>query len=191
MPLNRRQFIKLTSGSVAAGLLPTPAFAQALAKPDIKAIAFDGFVLFDPRPIFNLAKALFPEHGDALAQLWFTKIFGYTWLRAVGTRYKPFDTVIDDALLFSAERLTLDMPPAKQKQLTSIWLNLDVWPDVKPALQLFKDNNIRLAFLSNFTEEMLRANVRNAGIDSAFEFYLSTDKVRAYKPSPQAYQMGI
>lgn len=191
MPLNRRQFIKLTTGSVAANLLPAPVFAQTQAKPNVKAIAFDGFVLFDPRPIFGLAKELFPEHGAALAQLWFTKIFGYTWLRTIGGHYKSFDAVIEDALLFSADSLKLEMSPEKQQRLTSIWLNLDVWPDVKPALQQFKENNIRLAFLSNLTEDMLRANVRKAGIESAFEFYLSTDKVRVYKPSPQAYQMGI
>jgi 2-haloacid dehalogenase len=38
---------------------------------------------------------------------------------------------------------------------------------------------------------MLRANAKNSGIESAFEFYLSTDRVQAYKPSPLAYQMGI
>jgi len=70
-------------------------------------------------------------------------------------------------------------------------LNLEIWPDIKPALQQFKNNNIRLGFVSNLTEEMLRANARNSGIESAFEFYLSTDRVQAYKPSPLAYQMGI
>ena len=189
MPLNRRQLIKLISGSVAASLFSKSVLAQA--KPKIQAIAFDGFVIFDPRPIFGLTKKLFPEKGDALAQLWFAKIFGYTWLRTVGAHYKSFDAVIEDALLFSAESLKLDLPPEKQKQLISIWLNLEIWPDIKPALQQFKNNNIRLGFVSNLTEEMLRANARNSGIESAFEFYLSTDRVQAYKPSPLAYQMGI
>ncbi len=189
MSLKRRQILKLISGSVAVSLLSRSALAQP--KPTIKAIAFDGFVIFDPRPIFGLAKKLFPEKGDALAQLWFTKIFGYTWLRTVGTHYKSFDAVIEDALLFSAESLKLDLPLEKQKQLLSIWLNLAIWPDVKPALQQFKNKNIRLGFLSNLTEAMLRANARNSGIEDAFDFYLSTDSVQAFKPSPLAYQMGV
>jgi len=102
-----------------------------------------------------------------------------------------FYAVIEDALIFSAGSLKLDLPPKKQKQLMDIWLNLKVWPDVKPALQQFKKNNIRLGFLSNLTEEMLRTNAKNSGIEDAFEFYLSTDRVQAYKPSPLAYQMGV
>lgn len=191
MSLNRRQLLKLMAGGAAASLLTTSVLAQAAAKPNIKAIAFDGFPIFDPRPIFGLAKTLFPEQGHLLAKLWFTKIFGYTWLRTTGDHYKGFYAVIEDALIFSAESLKLDLPSKKQKQLMGIWLNLKVWPDVKPALQKFKKNNIRLGFLSNLSEEMLRANAKNSGIENAFEFYLSTDRVQAYKPSPLAYQMGV
>lgn len=191
MSLNRRQLLKLMAGGAATSLLTTSMLTQAATKPNIKAIAFDGFPIFDPRPIFGLAKKLFPEQGNLLAKLWFTKIFGYTWLRTTGDHYKGFYGVIEDALLFSAESLKLDLPPKKQKHLMDIWLNLKVWPDVKPALELFKKNNIRLGFLSNLSEEMLRANAKNSGIEDAFEFYLSTDRVQAYKPSPLAYQMGV
>ena len=38
---------------------------------------------------------------------------------------------------------------------------------------------------------MLRINARSSGIEESFEFYLTTDKVRAFKPSPTAYQMGV
>ncbi len=191
MPLNRRQLLKLMAGGAAASLLTTSVLTQAATKPDIKAIAFDGFPIFDPRPVFGLAKTLFPDQGKSLAKLWFTKIFGYTWLRTTAGHYKRFYAVIEDALIFSAEALKLNLTPKKKKQLMDIWLNLKAWPDVKPALELFKKNNIRLGFLSNLTEEMLRANAKNSGIEDAFEFYLSTDRVQAYKPSPLAYQMGV
>lgn len=191
MSLDRRQVLKRMAGGVAASLLSTSVLAQVANKPNIKAIAFDGFPIFDPRPIFGLSKTLFPEQGDVLAKLWFSKIFGYTWLRTVGVQYKGFYGVIEEALIFSAESLKLDLPPDKRKKLMGIWLNLKVWPDVKTALQQFKKNNIRLGFLSNLSEEMLRTNAKNSGIEEAFEFYLSTDRVQAYKPSPSAYQMGI
>ncbi len=191
MSLNRRQVLKLMAGGVAAGLITTSGLTQAAAKPQIKAIAFDGFPVFDPRPIFGLAKTLFPEQGGALGKLWFAKIFGYTWLRTLGGEYKSFYAVIEDALIFSAQTLKLDLKPEKQEQLMSIWLNLRPWPDVVPALELLRKNNIRLAFLSNLTEDMLRTNTKNAGIEDLFELYLSTDRVQAYKPSPQAYRMGV
>jgi 2-haloacid dehalogenase len=37
----------------------------------------------------------------------------------------------------------------------------------------------------------LESNIRNAGLEGFFEYQLSTDAVRVYKPHPQAYQMGI
>jgi 2-haloacid dehalogenase len=191
MSLDRRQFTKLMVGGMASGLLSSSVLAQATAKNNIKAIAFDGFPIFDPRSIFGLSTKLFPVQGKKLAKLWFTKIFGYTWLRTVGDKYKIFYVVIEDALIFSAESLKINLSPNDKKILMEAWLNLKVWPDINAALLQFKKNNIRLAFLSNFTEEMLRRNAKNSGIEDAFEFYLSTDKVQAYKPSPLAYQMGV
>ncbi len=190
MPLNRRQLLRLMAGGAAASLLVTSLPAQAADQPDIKAIAFDGFPVFDPRPIFGLTRSLYPEQGGQLAKLWFAKIFGYTWLRTAGQHYVNFYSVIEDALIFSAKSLKIDLTRARQKQLMEAWLNLKPWSDVKPALELFAKNNIRLGFLSNLTEEMLRTNARKSGIEDAFEFYLSTDRVKAYKPSPLAYQMG-
>ena len=192
--MNRREFLT-AAGSAAFGLAmvsPLTKLAVAMtAKPDIKAIAFDAFPIFDPRPIFGLTKSLFPKQGEVLGKLWFAKIFGYTWLRTAGDQYKNFYAVIEDALTFSANHLQLNLTFEQQKQLMNIWLNLKIWPDVKPALQSFKDQNIRLGFLSNMTEKMLRMNAKNSGIENVFEFYLSTDRVEAFKPDPRAYQMGV
>jgi 2-haloacid dehalogenase len=41
------------------------------------------------------------------------------------------------------------------------------------------------------TTKMLDAGIKNAGLDGAFEHVLSTDRIKAYKPDPRAYQMAI
>ncbi len=191
MHINRRQALKLTMGTIAACIYPESLVASLTNKHNIKAIAFDGFPIFDPRPIFGLSTQLFPKKGDLFAKLWFSKIFGYTWLRTIGEKYKSFDLIIKHALEFSVERLKINLNPKDKKQLLDIWMSLTVWPDVIPALKIIKEHNIRIGFLSNFTEEMLRRNARNSGIEKAFDLYLSTDRVQAYKPSPNAYKMGI
>jgi 2-haloacid dehalogenase len=38
---------------------------------------------------------------------------------------------------------------------------------------------------------MLDAATRSSGLEGLFEQILSTDRVRAYKPDPRAYQMAI
>src|SRR5712691_13134172 len=105
MPLNRREFLNLGAGSVVTGLLVTTPLAHAVTKPTIKAIAFDAFTTFDPRPIFALAEKLFPNNGAALGNAWRTRQFEYTWLRSVAQRYADFWKVTEDALVFAANML--------------------------------------------------------------------------------------
>ena len=155
----------------------------------IKAIAFDAFPIFDPRPIFGLVKATFPDN-PSFGSKWFSKIFAYTWLRTNGNRYVDFPRVIEQALAFTAKDQKVSMTPEQRDQLLGVWQMLKIWPDVAGALDELDRLGVRKAFLSNFTEQMLRANARNSGIEDRFE-YLSTDRAGVYKPDPRAYQLGI
>uniref|UniRef100_Q01W84 Haloacid dehalogenase, type II n=1 Tax=Solibacter usitatus (strain Ellin6076) TaxID=234267 RepID=Q01W84_SOLUE len=157
----------------------------------IKAIAFDGFPILDPRPVFALVDELFPEKGAELANLWRTRQFEYTWLRTLSRRYADFRRVTEDALVFAAIALHLDLTAEKRDRLVDAYFNLVCWPDVAAAISALKEAGIRLAFLSNLTAGMLQAGLRNSQLDGIFEHVLSTDRVRAYKPDPRAYQMGI
>jgi len=56
--INRRDFINLTAGSIAATALIAPSLSFAGEKTKIKAIAFDAFPIFDPRPVFELVNNL-------------------------------------------------------------------------------------------------------------------------------------
>lgn len=158
---------------------------------EIKAIAFDAFPISDPRAAFTVVKGQFPDRGDALRKALFGKIFGYTWLRTAGNQYKDFWHVMEDALRFSAARMGLDLTPEKHNAIIQACLRLPIWEDVKRALKQLSENNVRLAFLSNMTEEMLRANMKYNGIEDYFESVLSTDFAQAFKPAPKAYQLGV
>ena len=183
MSLSRRQLLAITSLTVASGIAGA---SQEEARAPIKAIAFDGFPIFDPRPIFALAENLFPGRGAELSKVWRTKQFEYTWLRTMSGHYRDFLGVIDDALVFACKSLDIELTGVKRSMLVESYLKMMVWPDVMPALSILKDNGLRLAFLSNFSPAMLDANIRAAGLEGIFEFRLSTDAVRAYKPDPRA-----
>ena len=53
-----------------------------------------------------------------------------------------------------------------------------------------REAGIRLAYVSNLTPKMLNTNSQNAGISDLFEHVLSTDRVKAFKTDPRAYQMA-
>jgi 2-haloacid dehalogenase len=189
--LSRRQVLPLTVAAAAAAVGATIARASVPASTSIKAIGFDAFVIFDPRPIFTLAEDLFPGKGAALSNLWRTRQFEYTWLRTLTGHYADFWQVTQDALVFAAAAYGLELTADKRDRLMQAYLSLEAYPDVLPGLQMLRSAGIRLAFLTNWTERMLEASVASAGLDGLFELRLSTDRVRAYKPDPRAYQMAI
>jgi 2-haloacid dehalogenase len=120
-----------------------------------------------------------------------TRQFEYTWLRTLTGSYVDFRQVTDEALTFAGKQLGLHITAAKRTQLTDAFVNLKAWPDALPALTGLRQSGIRLAFLSDFSKSMLDANVRSAGLQGIFEEHLNTDGVRAYKPDPRAYRMGL
>lgn len=191
MSVTRRKFLTLTVAGVAARAMASTPTAYAAAKSKIKAIAFDAFPVFDPRPIFALAEQLFPGKGPELSNTWRTRQFEYQWLRALSGNYADFWQATEDSLLFAAESLKLDLTPEKQKLLMESYLGLKTWPDVPPALKTLQRAGIRLAFLSNLTPKILASGIKNSGLGHVFEHVLSTDKIKSYKPDPRAYQMAI
>jgi 2-haloacid dehalogenase len=188
-PVSRRQFIASGVSAVAAA----PLFARSLNLPRLKqfkAVAFDAFPIFDPRPVFKAASNLFPAKGSDLANQWRTSQFEYSWLRTAAGQYKDFWQITKDALLFAAKKTGVTLSPDVMDQLMNQYLQLNTWTDVKPSLDQLKNAGLRLCFLSNFTEEMLAANMKHSGIDNYFEAIISTDRAHTYKPTREAYELG-
>jgi len=108
----------------------------------------------------------------------------------VGERLKP--AVLKNKNRHFAIRLRIQLIPLPAvKRLMNAYLELNVWPDVIPALRSLKNSGLQLAFLSNFTPRMLDANIRHSGLDGIFAHALSTDQVKTYKSDPLAYQLAI
>lgn len=175
----------------AVGLLANPARRSFAQSKRVKAIAIDGFVIIDPRPVAMRAEELFPGQGARLMEVWRSRQFEYTWLRTLSRRYADFWEVTQEALAFAAKATKLDLAADKRDRLMQTFLELKAWPDVAPALRTLKGKGVRMAFLANPTAKMFDAVVRNSGLEGLLEEHLSTDRVRAYKPDPRAYQMGL
>jgi 2-haloacid dehalogenase len=188
MFVNRRDFVTLAAGGAVAAIAGRPADG---APTKIRAVAFDGFPIIDPRPVFAKVEEMFPGKGAELSNAWRTRQFEYTWLRTLGGHYADFWQVTEESLVFAAKTLRIDLSARQRDQLMQTWLALKAWPDVAAALQALKAAGIRMAFLSNLTDAMMDAAIKNSALEGFFEPHLSTDRVRAFKPDPRAYQMGL
>jgi 2-haloacid dehalogenase len=189
--INRREFVGLATGALAASFIGCSALSAPPTTTRVQALAFDAFPIFDPRTVFTLAEELFPGKGAELSQAWRARQFEYTWLRTIAGSYIDFWHVTEDALVFAAKSLKLDLDSQQRAQLMNAYLDLKPWPDVPQALKSLKASGLRLAFLSNFTVQMLEAGIKNSALGGIFEHVLSTDSVKQFKPAPRAYQLGI
>lgn len=190
MTLDRRSFVTLGAATLMTGMA-----ARATGKAEspwagIKAIAFDAFPIFDPRPVFQACEQVAPGHGTQLADAWRTRLFEYQWLRALGGRYADFETCARGALEFAARSLKIEVSDGARDTLMQAWLALRAWPDVAPALAELKRSGKRLALLSNATPAILAAGLKTSGLEGTFDQVLSTDRVRAFKPDRRAYRLG-
>jgi 2-haloacid dehalogenase len=156
-----------------------------------KAIAFDGFVLFNPDSVVSEVDRVFPGKGREFTNLWRTRQFEYSWLRSITGRYVDFFAITDDALLYTAGAMKLEVTPDNRRLLRDTYLHLSPWPDTVDALGKLKKSGLRVISISNFSPTMLRSNVENAGLGKFFDLLISTDANHTYKPDPRAYQLGM
>jgi 2-haloacid dehalogenase len=185
----RRDLLRSVIG-LTGSLVLTRSAAAAARTSKFRAIAFDAFPIFDPRPIAARCEALFPGRGGELVQMWRTRQFEYTWLRATAGRYADFERVTAESLAFATEALKLDLTAEKRDQLLQAHFELKAWPDVIPVLRSLRGAGLPLVFLSNFTPGMLNGCIESAGLEGMFDQVLSTDSAQTYKPDPRAYALG-
>jgi 2-haloacid dehalogenase len=176
--------LAISGGAPFAGL-------EAASAPRFKAIAFDYFVLFNPDSVVPEADRVFPGRGRELTTLWRTRQFEYTWLRSITERYVDFFAVTEDALVYAANTLKLELTPDGKRRLLDAYLHLTPWPDTADALRRLKESGIRVITLANFSPTMLRSNADNAGLTGLFEALVSTDANHTYKPDRRAYRLGM
>ena len=179
--------------AIAVGLsLAAPAaHAQTQQAPRFKAVAFDYFVIFDANSIVPEVEKPFPGKGAEFTKLWRAKQFEYCYLRTITGRYADFFAVTEDALVYAAEAMHLELAADTRQRLLNSYLTLKPWPDAADGLRKLKAAGVRIITISVFSAAMLRANAEHAGIADLFDDLLSTEVNQTYKPDPRAYALGM
>jgi 2-haloacid dehalogenase len=155
----------------------------------VKALVFDAYgTIFDVHSIASLCEEMFPGQGSALSQLWRVKQLEYTWLRTLMGRYEDFFKVTESALIHACKTLKLGCSAPARADLMDAYLHLAAYPNTVDTLR--KLYGRPLAILSNGTPHMLHSAVSSANLDAVFGHVISVDEVKAYKPSPQVYQLA-
>lgn len=169
-------------------ILPVQSHA---ATPRYKAVAFDYFVIFDPNSILPAVEEVVPGRALEFTRAWRSKQFEYGFLRSITNQHADFFEVTGNALDYTAATMQVQLDESARTRLLNAYLNMQLWPDARAGLARLKAAGIRIITIANFSPRMLRANAEHAGIADHFDELLSTARNGTYKPSPDAYALGI
>jgi 2-haloacid dehalogenase len=154
----------------------------------IKAIVFDAYgTLYDVQSVGEVIEAAFPERGEYITQVWRLKQLEYSWLRSMMGEFEDFWAVTREALHYTLGTLGLRPEEALFERVAEAYNRLLPYPDAEAALTALAGR--RLAILSNGSNDMLSALVRNSGLDQHFHAVMSVDAKRVYKPDMRSYEI--
>ncbi len=134
--------------------------------------------------------------GDDAAKLWFTTMLQYSLVMTVSNQYASFGDIGAAVLQMLARNRDIVLKVEDAKQVLSVIRTLPPHPDVRPALDRLKTRGIRLATLTNSSQEVVEAQMRHASLDGHFERMLSVERPRHFKPHRAVYdwaagEMGV
>jgi 2-haloacid dehalogenase len=129
--------------------------------------------------------------GDAsVRQAWFGQFLALWLTEMVTGAYKEFGTIGGAALEMVAERQSINLSDEDKSQILGGMQELPPHPEVKENLGRLRDAGIRLAALTNSTQQVADAQLDNSGLRDHFEQVLSADAVKRLKPAPEPYHMA-
>jgi 2-haloacid dehalogenase len=154
----------------------------------IEAVVFDAYgTLYDIQSVAAVTEEAFPGYGDIITQIWRIKQLEYSWLRSLMRRYEDFSVITKESLAYTLRVLGLTCDAAAFERIVDKYLHLDLYPDATATLAALKGK--KLAILSNGSNDMLDAPVKNSGLERVLDATISIDQQRIFKPAPEAYTL--
>ena len=129
--------------------------------------------------------------GDAsVRRLWFNQMLQSALVATVTDAYTTFGEAASAALQMTAERQGVEVSDADEREILGGLRELPPHPEVAEGLDRLRDAGFRLATLTNSTQEVAEAQIRNSGLADRFEQILSADTAKRLKPAPAPYRMA-
>jgi 2-haloacid dehalogenase len=129
--------------------------------------------------------------GDAGVRVtWFNQMIQSALVATVTGAYRQFGAHAMAALEMTAEQAGVELADDDKEAVAAQLRQLPAHPEVADALRRLRDAGLRLASLTNSTEEVARAQLEHAGLLHAFDLVLSADTVGRLKPAPEPYRMA-
>ena len=129
--------------------------------------------------------------GDAgVRRAWFLQLLQSALVATVTGVYSNFGTIGAAALEMVAEREGVDLSEEDKQEILGGMRELPPHPEVAESLERLREAGLRMATLTNSTQQVAEAQMENSGLRGYFEQILSADAVKRLKPAPEPYRMA-
>jgi 2-haloacid dehalogenase len=129
--------------------------------------------------------------GDAgVRRAWFLQLLQSALVATVTGAYADFGKIGAAALEMVAEREGVDLAEEDRQRILGSMRDLPPHPEVAESLDRLRDAGLRLATLTNSTQQVAEAQMESSGLRGYFEQILSADAVKCLKPAPEPYRMA-
>jgi 2-haloacid dehalogenase len=98
-------------------------------------------------------------------------------------QYRPYEALVGEA----AEAVGL--PRELADELARRYIELEPWPDTRPALVVLRDAGLRLGVVTNCSETLGRIAVSRLAVP--FSTFVSAERAGFYKPHPRPYRLAL
>jgi 2-haloacid dehalogenase len=129
--------------------------------------------------------------GDAgVRRAWFLQLLQSALVATVTGVYSNFGTIGAAALEMVAEREGVDLSEEEKQEILGGMRELPPHHEVAKSLERLREAGLRMATLTNSTQQVAEAQMENSGLRGYFEQILSADAVKRLKPAPEPYRMA-
>ncbi|UJF16038.1 haloacid dehalogenase type II [Jeotgalibaca sp. MA1X17-3] len=149
-------------------------------------------VLFDMNETLlnlNVLKKSFDTYFEDqyIVQYWFAKLLHSSTVIGGMEEYTDFgklsEAALESVFLESGKELTDEI----KTDILGSFRKLPAYEDVSEALQLLRDNDIKVIAVTNSSYEMVKEQLTHSGLIDLFDSYYSVEAVRKYKPFKEIY----
>ncbi len=127
-----------------------------------------------------------------LARAWFSGLLRDGFALTVAGENPSFAGLGAEGLRTVLAGISLNQPvEAAVEHIMDGFAGLAVHPDVPAGVRALAGSGIRLVTLSNGSASIAQGLMTDAGLDDAFESFLSVEQAGIWKPAPGAYEFAL
>jgi 2-haloacid dehalogenase len=143
------------------------------------------------------------DNFKVFAEIWQLKQLQLAWLLNFTKRYESFSKLSIYALKTTAKTFSLNLSDEQINKLNEAKLNLEPFPDSEKGLEKLIEairrrtevrgkevaaaDKMHFVLLSNGEADKSNMILSNSGLRKFFDYVISAEEVRKYKPSPEPY----